>query len=158
MPADMAALLGNAPPAKDYQTGPTVTIPPGTGFTTTGVWNGVTVGLSPVTPPPSDGTAQFVGTISGITTNAPALACLQTGPAINVWTFSTWPGLDVAVAVQPADCAQAMFTFIPPAPRGDHHHHDPHHDDTTTTTTMPTSTTTTTTDSTPTSSTTSTTG
>ena len=30
-PANMAALLGNAPPAKDYQTGPTVTLPPGTG-------------------------------------------------------------------------------------------------------------------------------
>ncbi len=154
--ADMAALLGNAPPAKDYQTGPTVTIPPGTGFTTTGVWNGVTVGLSPVTPPPSDGTAQFVGTISGITTNAPALACLQTGPAINVWTFSTWPGLDVAVAVQPADCAQAMFTFIPPAPAATTTTTTPT-TTTTTTTTMP-PTTTTTTDSTPTSSTTSTTG
>jgi hypothetical protein len=151
--ADMAALLGNAPPAKDYQTGPTVTLPPGSGFTTNAVWNGTTVGLTPVTPPASDGTAQFVGTVSGITTTAPALACLQTGPPLNVWTFSTWPGLDVAVAVQPADCAQAMFTFVAPAPTA-----TTTTTTTTTATTMP-PTTTTTTDSTPTSSsTTSTTG
>ena len=50
-PAMLAALLGNAPAAKDYQTGPTTTTtsasstttlpgPPGTGYVTTGVWNG----------------------------------------------------------------------------------------------------------------------
>jgi spore germination protein YaaH len=133
-PANLAALLGNAPPSKDYQTGPTVTLPPGTGFATTAVWNGATVPLTPVTPPASDGTAQFVGTVTGITTNAPALACLQSGPPLNVWTFSTMPGVDVVVAVQPADCAQAMFTFVPPPPSTS-----------TTTSTTTTSTTTTTT-------------
>ena len=115
-PANLAALLGNAPPSKDFQAGPTVTLPPGTGFATTAVWAGATVPLTPVAPPASDGTAQFVGTVTGITTNAPALACLQNGPPLNVWTFSTMPGVDVAVAVQPADCAQAMFTFVPPPP------------------------------------------
>ena len=115
-PANLAALLGNAPPSKDYQTGPTVTLPPGTGFATTAVWDGATVPLTPVAPPASDGTAQFVGTVTGITTNAPALACLQSGPPLNVWTLSTMPGVDVAVAVEPADCVQAMFTFVPPPP------------------------------------------
>jgi len=115
-PANLGALLGNAPPSKEYQTGPTVTLPPGSGFATTAVWDGATVPLAPVAPPASDGTAEFVGTVTGIVTNAPALACLQGGPPLNVWTFSTMPGVDVAVAVQPADCAQAMFTFVPPPP------------------------------------------
>jgi hypothetical protein len=135
-PADLAALLGNAPPAKDYQTGPTVTLPPGTGFATTAVWNFATVPLTPVTPPASTGTAQFVGTVTTLATTSPALACLQNGPPLNVWTFSNMPGVDVVIAQPPADCAQALFTFVPPptAPTT-----------TTTTTTAPATTTTTTT-------------
>ncbi len=116
-PAMLAALLGNAPAAKDYQTGPTVTapiIPPGTGFTTTGVWNGITVALAPVTPPTSFGTVQYLGTLSSLMTTAPALACLQTGPPIGVWAFSALPGVDVVVAAQPANCAFGMWTFVPP--------------------------------------------
>ena len=128
-PADLAALLGNAPAAKDFQTGPTVTLPPGTGFASTAVWNGATVPLSPFAPPASIGSPVFVGTVSSFTTTAPALACLQTGPPLNVWTFSGLPGVDVVVAQQPADCAQGVFTFVPPAPP------------TTTTTTTTTSTT-----------------
>jgi len=113
-PADLAALLGNAPPAKDYQTGPPVTLPPGTGFATTAVWNYVTVPLTPVTPPTSPGTPQFVGTVTTVATTAPALACLQNGPPLNVWTYSGMPGVDVVVAQSPADCVQGMFTFVPP--------------------------------------------
>ena len=139
-PANLAALLGDAPPSKDYQTGPTVTLPPGTGFATTAVWDDATVPLTPVAPPASDGTAQFVGTVGSITTNAPALACLQSGPPLNVWTFSTMPGVDVAVAVEPADCAQAMFTFVPPPPTTS----TSTTTSTTTTTTTPSTTTTTT--------------
>ena len=137
-PADMAALLGDAPPAKDYQTGPTVTLPPGTGFATSAVWNFTTVALTPVTPPASTGTAQFVGTVTTVATTSPALACLQTGPPLNVWTFSNMPGVDVVVAQPPNDCAEAVFTFVPPATAPT----------TTTTTTAPAPTTTTTTSST----------
>ncbi len=137
-PTDMAALLGNAPPAKDYQTGPTVTLPPGTGFATTAVWNFETVPLTPVTPPASTGAAQFIGTVTTVATTSPALACLQTGPPLNVWTFANMPGVDVVIAQPPSDCAQAMFTFVPPPTAS-----------TTTTTTTSTSTTTTTTTTTP---------
>lgn len=133
-PANLAALLGNAPPAKDYQTGPTVTLPPGSGFATTAVWNYVTVPLTPVTPPAAPGTPQFVGTVSTVATTSPALACLQVGPPLNVWTFTNMPGVYVVVAQSPADCVQGMFTFVPPPPTP-----------TTTTTAPPTTTTTTTT-------------
>ena len=49
----------------------------------------------------------------------------------HVWTFSHLPGVDVVIAAQPDDCAQAMFTFIATGePPGHHdHHHDHHHDD-----------------------------
>ncbi len=154
-PADLAALLGNAPPAKDYQTGPTVTLPPGSGFATTAVWNFSTVPLTPVTPPASPGAPQFVGTVTTVATTSPALACLQDGPPLNVWTFSNMPGVYVVVAQAPTDCAQGMFTFVPP----------PSVPTTTTTTSTPAPTTTSTTaapstssTSTPTTTTTSTTG
>ena len=60
-PADLPTLLGNAPAAKDFQTGPTVTLPPGTGSASTAVWNGATVPLSPFAPPASIGSPVFVG-------------------------------------------------------------------------------------------------
>jgi hypothetical protein len=139
-PAMLAALLGSAPAAKDLQTGPTSTapgVPAGTGFTSTGVWNGSTVALTPLNPPASVGTVQYVGTLTGVQTTAPTLACLETGPPIDVWTFSALPGVYVAVATQPQDCAQATWTFTPPAapPVGT--------SDSTTTTEPPTTTTTT---------------
>ena len=139
-PAMLAALLGNAPAAKDLQTGPTSTapaVPAGTGFTSTGVWNGATVALTPLNPPASVGTVQYVGTLTGVQTTAPTLACLETGPPIDVWTFSALPNVYVAVATQPQDCAQATWTFTPPTapPVGT--------SDSTTTTVPPTTTTTT---------------
>ena len=132
-PANLAALLGSAPPAKDYRAGPTVTLPPGSGFATTAVWNSVTVPLTPVTPPASPGNPQFVGTVTTVATTSPALACLQGGPPLNVWTYPNMPGVYVVVAQEPADCAQGMFTFVPP----------PATPTTTTTTTVPPTTTTT---------------
>lgn len=115
-PAMLAALLGNAPATKDSLTGPTGG-PPGTGFATIGTWNGAAVPLTPVTAPPPGGTQQFLGTLSGLSTTDPALACLQGGPPLNVWSFSTMPGVDVVWAAQPQDCANAIWAFAaPPAP------------------------------------------
>src|SRR5664280_806701 len=89
-PAMLAALLGRAPAVKDLQTGPTAvgagssttTAPPGAGFVSTGVWKGIKAPLTPVVGPPSAGVAQYLGTLTRFTTNAPALACLQTGPPL----------------------------------------------------------------------------
>ena len=124
-PAMLAALLGNAPAVKNYQTGPTPSAagtppgtPPGSGFVTTGVWNGTTVPLSPVVPPTAYGDAQYLGTLSGVQTTAPALACLQSGPPLEVWSIAALPGVDVAVAAQPGNCVTGMWTFPPPATSG----------------------------------------
>ena len=125
-PAMLAALLGNAPAAKDASTGP----PPGTGFVSVATFAGTTnVALTPITPPPAGGSAQLVGFLGGFATTDPALACLATDPHISVWTFSALPGFDVAVATAPTDCVTAMFAFpvMSPTP-------------TTTTTTPPAST------------------
>ena len=138
-PAMMAALLGNAPAAKDYRRpDPRSTVPPGTGFTTTGAWNVRHRRPDAGDAAASRGTAQFVGTMSASPPTSPALACLQTGPPLSVVDLlHAAPGVDVAVARQPADCAQAMFTFFhrhrrrPPRRR-------PPTTTTTTTTTMPT--------------------
>ncbi len=120
-PAMLAALLGNAPPAKDQATGPTATDPsaattstttppPGTGYLTTAIWEDKTVTLTPVAAPGSDGTTKFLGSVH-LTTDDPALACLERGPVVPVWSFSTMPGVDVVVASGPTDCATAVWTF-----------------------------------------------
>jgi hypothetical protein len=146
-PAMLAALLGNAPAAKDLQTGPTavpasttttVAAPAGTGFTTTGVWNSTQESLTPIALPSSVGTTQYLGTLSQVTTDDPSLSCLQNGPPLAVWTYSTLPGVDVVVAAQPQDCAAGLWTF--PAPSGT----TPTTTTTTTTAVPPTTTTTTT--------------
>jgi hypothetical protein len=117
-PAMLAALLGHAPAVKDLLTGPTNgvgstdnPVPPGAGFVTTGVWKGSKTSLTPIIGPPSAGVAQYLGTVSHFSTGAPALACLQSGPSLAVWSFSTLPGVDVVVASQPTDCAAALWTF-----------------------------------------------
>ena len=117
-PAMLAALLGNAPAAKDYQSGPTTgpsTGPPGTGFRTVSTWQGTSVSLTPIATPTPGGTAQYLGTLDPIGTTDPALACLQNGPPLDVWSFSTMPGIDIAVATQPPDCAAAVWSFPTPA-------------------------------------------
>ncbi len=116
-PAMLAALLGNAPAVKDLQSGPTASTPApaGSGFTSTGLWNGAGVALTAVAPPASFGAVQYLGALTGFHTDDPALACLQTGPPINVWTFSALPGVDVVVADTGSYCAAAMWTFpMPP--------------------------------------------
>jgi hypothetical protein len=160
-PAMLAALLGNTPAVKDYETGPTATSssptssttqpgPAGSGFTTVGSWNGAPASLNPVAPPTSDGSAVYQGTLSQLSTTDPALACLQSGPALPVWTFSTLPGVDVVVASQPQDCATAMWTFPAEATTvgggASTTTTDPPAPSTTTTTTTSTTTTTTTTE------------
>ena len=101
-PAMLAALLGNAPAVKDFSPGPTTTTTsglststtttlPGAGYTSSGVWQGQSVALTPVAVA-AGGT--LVGTLSGFTTTDPQLACLQTGPPLDVWTV---PSLAVSM-------------------------------------------------------------
>jgi hypothetical protein len=121
-PAMLAALLGNAPAAKGYQTGPTTqtststtpTGPPGAGYQSTGVWNGSPVTLTPIDVPGSQGSAQYLGTLDQFTTDDPTLTCLQSGSPLSVWSYSSLPGVDVVVAGQPQDCAAGLWTFSTP--------------------------------------------
>ncbi|MGD0881917.1 MAG: glycosyl hydrolase family 18 protein [Acidimicrobiales bacterium] len=114
-PAMLAALLGNAPATKDAQTGPPP--PPGTGFTSVATYDGTAnIALTPIVPPPSGGTAQQVGVLTGIGTTDPALSCLQSGPALAVWSYSSLPGELVVQAATPADCAVATWSFAVPVP------------------------------------------
>jgi hypothetical protein len=138
-PAMLAALLGNAPAAKDAPVGP----PPGTGFVSTASYTGIpNLALTPIDPPPPGGSSQLVGHLDSFTTNDPALACLQADPTISVWSYSAMPGLYVAVATAPGDCTTAMFSFPVPPPSATTTTTSPGG---TTTTTRPPSTTTTTT-------------
>ncbi len=139
-PAMLAALLGNAPPAKDLPAGPPP--PAGTGFTTLATFHGQTgIPLVPIAPPASGPAPLQVGTLDGIGTTDPALACLQTGPALPVYPYPSLPGVYVVVATGPADCAVAQWMFAAPPPGAP---------PTPTTTSAPTTSTTTTTPPTPT--------
>ena len=113
-PAMLAALLGNAPVTKDILSGP----PPGTGYLNFATFAGVSnVVLNPIVPPPTGGTSQLIGFLGGIGTTDPTLACLSSGPALPVWSFTTLPGVYVVIATTPTDCAAAMWSFpIPPLP------------------------------------------
>jgi len=112
-PAMLAALLGNAPVAKDGQTGPPP--PPGTGYASFATYGGTAdLALTPIAPPPSGGTAQMVGVLGGIGTTDPALACLQTGPPLPVWSYPSLPGVLVVQASTPTDCAVALWSFVVP--------------------------------------------
>jgi len=128
-PAMLAALLGNAPAAKDAITGP----PVGTGFVSVATFAGVpNLALTPIAPPPGGGGVQLVGFLDAFATTDPALACLQGDPKIPVWAFTLLPGFYVAAPTAPTNCASAMFAFPVPSPSA------------TTTTTAPPGTTTTT--------------
>ena len=112
-PAMMAALLGNAPVVKDIPSVPPG--PPGTGFETLASYDGVNnIPLTPVAPPVG-GTVQNVGTLSAFGTTDPALACLLSGPPLQVVTDSALPGVLVVQAATPTDCASALWTFPLPA-------------------------------------------
>ena len=120
-PAMLAALLGNAPAAKSYQTGPTTTStssttttvsgPPGSGFKTTGSWSGHPVTLTPVNAPSLPATRQKLGTLSTFSTDDPDLSCLETTPHLTVWSYASMPHVDVVLATQPQDCASAAWTI-----------------------------------------------
>ncbi len=112
-PAMLAALLGNSPAVKDSLAGPAPG-PPGTGYTTVGTFDNAQVALTPSGAPPPGGTQVLIGTLSALSTNDPALACLQTGAPLDVWSFSTMPGVDVVWASQPQDCATAIWIFATP--------------------------------------------
>ena len=112
-PANLAALLGNAPVAKDTLTGP----PPGTGYLTFASFGGTdNIALTPIATPPAGGVIQLVGTLSAFTTAAPTLACLQAGPPIQVLSDSLLPGVLLAQATTPTYCAAALWSFPAPPP------------------------------------------
>jgi spore germination protein YaaH len=141
-PAMLAALLGNAPAIKDYAPGPTstsssssstsTTVPPGTGYFSTGVWSGQTVDLNPIS---SQTGGTFIGTLEGFQTSDPNMTCLESGTPLDVWSVPTLPGMDVATAVQPGNCATGTWGFFPSSGGGG--------GGSSTTTTVPTSSTTT---------------
>lgn len=122
-PAMLAALLGQAPAVKDFSPGPTSTsnstsssstaapapttsLPPA--YTTSGVWQGQSVALTSVTTRPG---GQLLGTLSSFKTTDPHLACLQSGPALQVWSSAADPSVDIVIAAQPQDCVSAVWTF-----------------------------------------------
>ena len=128
-PAMLAALLGQAPAAKDFAPGPTTTTTPTTSapastapptsappqtststpaYTTTGTWQGHTLALTPVATPSR---LFLLGTLTAFKTNDPHLTCLQTGPALQVWSSPANPSVDIVVAVQPQDCVSGSWSF-----------------------------------------------
>jgi hypothetical protein len=128
-PAMLAALLGQAPAAKDFAPGPTTTTPststtpaptttPSTApptttstspvYTTSGTWQSRSVTLTPVA---TRQTLLLLGTLSAFKTNDPHLACLQTGPPLQVWSSAVEPNVDIVVAAQPQDCVSGLWSF-----------------------------------------------
>lgn len=91
--------------------------PAGTGYSTSGVWQGAQQALTPVTSvPTSSRGSQVLGVLTGLQTDDPFLTCLQGGPSPLVESFASNPGVDYVVASQPQDCADAVWTFsVPPA-------------------------------------------
>ncbi len=176
-PAMLAALLGSAPPVKDYTTGPASTAPstpvtggsgvggggsgsgsgggsgtapaatapgagavgggvpsgtvptgtvpaggsgssgsgglPGAGYVTTAQWNGARVQLTPVAMPSLTGGVEeeYLGALTGVQTDDPALGCLTSGSLIDVYSVAGKPGVDIAVGFQPASCITAAWSF-----------------------------------------------
>jgi hypothetical protein len=129
-PAMLAALLGQSPAAKDFAPGPTATTAPTTTapptptapsttsapptsttapvYTTTGSWQGHSFTLTPVA---TRDTLFILGTLTTFKTNDPHLACLQTGPALQVWSNPVNPSLYTVTASQPQDCVSGTWTF-----------------------------------------------
>src|SRR6202035_3954522 len=129
-PAMLAALLGQSPAAKDFAPGPTTTTtlttvpptstappttsaPPPTStsapvYTTTGTWQGHSFTLTPVA---TRSTLFLLGTLTAFKTNDPRLACLQTGPALQIWSNPVNPSVDIVVAAQPQDCVSGIWSF-----------------------------------------------
>ncbi|HWE69303.1 MAG TPA: glycosyl hydrolase family 18 protein [Acidimicrobiales bacterium] len=128
-PAMLAALLGQAPAAKDFAPGPTTTtpsssttVPPTTApststapptttspvYTSSGTWQGRSVTLTPVA---TRQTLLLLGNLSAFKTNDPHLSCLATGPPLQVWSSIVNPNVYIVVASQPQDCASGLWSF-----------------------------------------------
>jgi hypothetical protein len=126
-PAMLGALLGNAPVVKDFQPGPgpttasttssttTTTAAGGSGYSYSGVWNGLSVALAPVVlgSLPAHGASQPVGPLTGFSTNDPAAGCLMSGQPLSVSELLADPNVFVVVAQAPPDCVSAAWTFLP---------------------------------------------
>ena len=78
-----------------------------------GIWQGqaeVLTLLGPGQSPPT-GTPTYLGQLQGFQSNDPAVSCLASESALNVWQLSGDPSLDIVEAQQPQDCTTASFTF-----------------------------------------------
>ncbi len=145
-PAMLAALLGNAPPVKDYQPGPgpgpsattttTLTGPgagaPGTGapgstetstpakvpYYFTGVYAGHDVTLHPANPNALPAFTPAPHLLRGLRTDDPALACLSAGRPLDTWSVPSAPGDYVVTARTPTDCGNGTWVFSIPLPSG----------------------------------------
>ena len=136
-PAMTAALLGHAPPLKNWAAGPpptipapprTTTIPPTTTTTTTipptttttpgptyfyqGTWNGQTVTLAKVSRLQNGpaGSTQPAGQLTNFQTNDPAFKCLD-GDTLWVWTSTSYQGQYLVDNVMQNQCATGTWLF-----------------------------------------------
>ncbi len=88
----------------------TSTTPSGPQYVSTGTWNGQVVVLTAWTGTAPDVGAP-VGQLTGFATTDTAVSCLAAGPNLTVEPLPGVSGQYVAVATEPADCANATFTF-----------------------------------------------
>lgn len=122
-PAMLAALLGNAAPAK-YAIGPnsTTTTQPGPPpqYSYSGVWNGAQQTLQPVNPStlPGGGSNRTAGQLMSFATNDPRAACLQSGPPLPVYELTASPDTYVVQTQTPNYCASGTWEFTAPASSG----------------------------------------
>lgn len=124
-PAMLAALLGNATPAK-YLVGPnstTTTQPGGSGpsqYSYSGQWNGTSETLQPVNPStlPGGGSARTAGQMTAFSTNDPRVSCLESGPPLPVYELTASPTTYVVQTTTPQYCASATWQFSAPAAAG----------------------------------------
>jgi hypothetical protein len=125
-PAMLAALLGNAKPAK-YLVGPSsssTTGAPGAAGTTPGAsttysYSGVFAGTRETLTPvqgtlPGNGAARAAGPLQDFSTNDPAAACLSGGKPLEVYELVAAPGTYVVQATTPAYCASGTWEFTGP--------------------------------------------
>jgi len=84
-------------------------------YTFNGTYNGATVTLAPGARRVFNSSAKPVGTLTGFTTDDPALSCLASVGGLAVWLPGPSAAKLVVVAIQPTDCATQFFTFPNPA-------------------------------------------
>jgi hypothetical protein len=120
-PAMLAALLGNAPPAK-FAAGPSGApasggpAPSAPSYTYQGEWNGTTETLAPVTSSlPGGGQAHSVGHLESFLTNDPSDTCLSSGPPLPVDELQASPTTYVVQVSTPDYCATGTWQFTAPA-------------------------------------------